>query len=132
MTLPRQHHTTHNNIKKVPLDCRELPPSEWSIDDDGLDRKRNDGCLPGGTSPRRSSGRYASEPRTASALHRAGPGVLDVSERRACHALDRHHSVGAKVPYGADNEEALTGDIIARARQYRCHDDRRAAARKAA
>ena len=55
-----------------------------------------------------------------------------MSGGRVCHALGRHHSVGAKVPYGADNEETLTGNIIARARQYRCHDDRRAAAPKAA
>ncbi|MES1974568.1 MAG: cytochrome c [Sphingomonas sp.] len=34
----------------------ELPPSEWSIDYDSLDRGRDDECLRRSTSPRRSSG----------------------------------------------------------------------------
>src|ERR671910_1834443 len=43
---------------------------------------------------------------------------LHVSERRACAALGQHRSTQRKVPKGRDDEERLTADIIALARQY--------------
>jgi putative transposase len=43
---------------------------------------------------------------------------MHVSERRACAALGQHHSTQRKVPRGRDDEERLTADIIALARQY--------------
>ena len=43
---------------------------------------------------------------------------LDVSERFACKVLDQHRSTQRKVPGAADDEAALTADIIALARQY--------------
>ena len=43
---------------------------------------------------------------------------LDVSERFACRVLDQHRSTQRKVPGAADDEAALTGAIIALARQY--------------
>ena len=44
--------------------------------------------------------------------------VLDVSERRVCRVLGQHRSTQRKAPCGADDEEALTDDIIALAKQY--------------
>jgi transposase InsO family protein len=44
--------------------------------------------------------------------------VLSVSERRACAALGQHRSTQRKVPRGAEDEERLTADMIALARQY--------------
>ncbi len=44
--------------------------------------------------------------------------VLNVSERRACRALGQHRSTQRKAPRGRDDEEALTADIIALAREY--------------
>jgi len=41
-----------------------------------------------------------------------------VSERRACRALGQHRSTQRRVPDGRDDEEQLTADIIALARQY--------------
>jgi putative transposase len=41
-----------------------------------------------------------------------------VSERRACAALGQHRSTQRKIPRGGDDEERLTADIIALARQY--------------
>jgi transposase InsO family protein len=41
-----------------------------------------------------------------------------VSERRACAALGQHRSTQRKVPRGRDDEERLTADTIALARQY--------------
>ncbi|WP_407696109.1 IS3 family transposase [Sphingobium soli] len=41
-----------------------------------------------------------------------------VSERRICRVLCQHRSTQRKVPRGADDEQALTEDIIALARQY--------------
>jgi len=38
--------------------------------------------------------------------------VLDVSERRVCRVLGQHRSTQRKVPCGADDEEALTDDIV--------------------
>jgi site-specific DNA recombinase len=38
--------------------------------------------------------------------------VLDVSERRVCRALGQHRSTQRKAPCGADDEQALTEDII--------------------
>jgi transposase InsO family protein len=43
---------------------------------------------------------------------------LAVSERRACRTLGQHRSTQRKVPRGRDDEEALTADIIALAREY--------------
>jgi putative transposase len=42
--------------------------------------------------------------------------------------LGQHRSTQRKVPYGADDEEALTDDIIALARQYGCYGYRRVTA----
>jgi transposase-like protein len=44
--------------------------------------------------------------------------VLDVSERRVCRVLGQHRSTQRKVPCGADDEQALTEDIVELARQY--------------
>ncbi|MEI8152276.1 MAG: IS3 family transposase [Hyphomicrobiales bacterium] len=44
--------------------------------------------------------------------------VMHVSERRACAALGQHRSTQRKVPRGHEDEERLTADIIALARQY--------------
>jgi putative transposase len=41
-----------------------------------------------------------------------------ISERRACRALGQHRSTQRKIPRGRDDEERLTADIIALARQY--------------
>jgi transposase InsO family protein len=43
---------------------------------------------------------------------------LHVSERRACAALGQHRSTQRKTPSGRDDEERLTADIVALARQY--------------
>jgi transposase InsO family protein len=43
---------------------------------------------------------------------------MHVSERRACAALGQHRSTQRKVPRGRDDEERLTADTIALARQY--------------
>ena len=43
---------------------------------------------------------------------------MHVSERRACAALGQHRSTQRKVPRGRDDEQRLTTDIIALARQY--------------
>ena len=44
--------------------------------------------------------------------------VLTVSERRACRALGQHRSTQRKAPRGKEDEEQLTADLIALARQY--------------
>jgi len=44
--------------------------------------------------------------------------VLGVSERRACAVLGQHRSTQRKPPQVADDEEELTADIVALARQY--------------
>ncbi len=43
---------------------------------------------------------------------------LNISERRACKVLGQHRSTHRKVPRGRDDEERLTADIIALAREY--------------
>ena len=43
---------------------------------------------------------------------------MHVSERRACSALGQHRSTQRKVPRGRPDEERLTADLIALARQY--------------
>ena len=43
---------------------------------------------------------------------------MPVSERRACAALGQHRSTQRKVPRGREDEERLTADTIALARQY--------------
>ena len=54
--------------------------------------------------------------------------VMDVSERRVCRVLGQHRSTQRKVPCGADDEEALTDDIVALARQYGRYGYRRVTA----
>ncbi|WP_147037463.1 IS3 family transposase [Sphingomonas aquatilis] len=54
--------------------------------------------------------------------------VLDVSERRVCRALGQHRSTQRKVPCGADDEQALTDDIVALAKQYGRYGYRRVTA----
>jgi len=44
--------------------------------------------------------------------------MMPVSERRVCRVLGQHRSTQRKTPRGADDEAALTEDIIALARQY--------------
>jgi hypothetical protein len=44
--------------------------------------------------------------------------TLSVSERRACAALGQHRSTQRKAPWGHDDEERLTADLIELARQY--------------
>ena len=39
-------------------------------------------------------------------------------ERRACAALGQYRSTQRRVPRGRDDEELLTADIVALARQY--------------
>lgn len=41
-----------------------------------------------------------------------------VSERRICRMLGQHRSTHRKVPRGADDEQQLTEDIVALAKQY--------------
>jgi transposase InsO family protein len=53
---------------------------------------------------------------------------LPVSERRICRVLGQHRSTQRKVPRGADDEEALTADIIELARQYGRYGYRRVTA----
>ncbi|RZL23455.1 MAG: IS3 family transposase [Sphingomonas sp.] len=54
--------------------------------------------------------------------------VLDVSERRVCRVLGQHRSTQRKVPCGADDEQALTEDIVALAGQYGRYGYRRVTA----
>jgi transposase InsO family protein len=54
--------------------------------------------------------------------------VLDVSERRVCRVLGQHRSTQRKEPCGADDEQLLTEDIIALARQYGRYGYRRVTA----
>ena len=44
--------------------------------------------------------------------------MLSISERRACAALGQHRSTQRKIPRGREDEERLTADIVALARQY--------------
>jgi putative transposase len=53
---------------------------------------------------------------------------LDVSERRVCRVLGQHRSTQRKVPCGADDEQALTEDIIELAGQYGRYGYRRVTA----
>jgi len=53
---------------------------------------------------------------------------LPVSERRICRVLGQHRSTHRKVPRGADDEQRLTDDIIALAKQYGRYGYRRVAA----
>lgn len=54
--------------------------------------------------------------------------MLPVSERRVCRVLGQHRSTQRKTPRGADDEAALTEDIIALARQYGRYGYRRVTA----
>ena len=58
------------------------------------------------------------KPRASSRLYQADQAVMHVSERRACAALGQHRSTQRKVPRGREDEERLTADTIALARQY--------------
>ena len=51
-----------------------------------------------------------------------------MSERRLCRVLGQHRSTQRKAPRGADDEAALTEDIIALARQYGRYGYRRVTA----
>jgi transposase InsO family protein len=53
---------------------------------------------------------------------------LAVSERRVCRVLGQHRSTQRKVPHRADDEDALTDDIVALARQYGRYGYRRISA----
>ena len=53
---------------------------------------------------------------------------MPVSERRVCRVLGQHRSTQRKAPRGADDEAALTEDIIALARQYGRYGYRRVTA----
>jgi transposase InsO family protein len=53
---------------------------------------------------------------------------MPVSERRVCRVLGQHRSTQRKTPCGADDEAALTEDIIAFARQYGRYGYRRVTA----
>jgi hypothetical protein len=44
--------------------------------------------------------------------------MISVSELRVCRVLDQHRSTQRKLPCGLDDEQALTEDIIALAKQY--------------
>ena len=44
--------------------------------------------------------------------------MLTISERRACRALGQHRSTQRKPPRGREDEEQLTADLVALARQY--------------
>src|SRR4051812_23559243 len=54
--------------------------------------------------------------------------VLEVSERRVCRVLGQHRSTQRKVPCGADDEQALTEDIVVLAGQYGRYGYRRVTA----
>ena len=54
--------------------------------------------------------------------------MLDVSERRVCRVLGQHRSMQRKVPCGADDEQALTEDIVALPGQYGRYGYRRVTA----
>jgi hypothetical protein len=54
--------------------------------------------------------------------------MMLVSERRVCRVLGQHRSTQRRVPREADDEAALTEDIIALARQYGCYGYRRVTA----
>jgi transposase InsO family protein len=54
--------------------------------------------------------------------------MMPVSERRVCRVLGQHRSTQRKAPRGADDEAALTEDIIAMARQYGRYGYRRVTA----
>ncbi len=54
--------------------------------------------------------------------------MLDVSERRVCRVLGQHRSTQRKVPCGADDEQALTEDIVELAKQYGRYGYRRVTA----
>ncbi len=51
-----------------------------------------------------------------------------MSERRICRVLGQHRSTHRKVPRGADDEQRLTDDIIALAKQYGRYGYRRVTA----
>jgi putative transposase len=54
--------------------------------------------------------------------------VLPVSERRACAALGQHRSTQRQAPRGRGDEDRLTADTVALARQYGCYGYRKVTA----
>ncbi len=72
--------------------------------------------------------RETSEPRTAPAVHR--PCAGDAGRIRAARVsrARQHRSTQRKAPCGADDEEALTEDVIALAKQYGRYGYRRVTA----
>jgi transposase InsO family protein len=54
--------------------------------------------------------------------------VLSISERRACAALGQYRSTQRKPPRGREDEDCLTADLIALARQYGRYGYRKIAA----
>lgn len=56
---------------------------------------------------------------------------LGVSERKACVVLGQHRSAQRKVPRGADDEVALTADIVDLAKRYGRYGYRRITALRA-
>ncbi|WP_139111458.1 IS3 family transposase [Sphingobium sp. Ndbn-10] len=60
--------------------------------------------------------------------HVRGNLPIRMSERRICRVLGQHRSTQRKVPRGADDEQALTEDIIALAKQYGRYGYRRVTA----
>jgi transposase-like protein len=67
------------------------------------------------------------EPRTAPALHRPGPGGAGCV-RAARVPCGQHRSTQRKVPCGANDEQALTDDVVALAKQYGRYGYRRVTA----
>jgi hypothetical protein len=53
---------------------------------------------------------------------------MPVSVRRVCRVLGQRRSTQRKVPCGADDEQALTEEIIARAKQHGRYGYRRVTA----
>jgi len=103
----------------------DLPPSEWSkisaqAGDLRPDTRQVDPAG-GGTE------KLLSLARRMRCIDRIR-GELAVSERRVCRVLGQHRSTQRKVPRGADDEGALTDDIIALARQYGRYGYRRVTA----
>jgi len=49
--------------------------------------------------------------------------VLDVAKPRVCRVLGQHRSTQRQVPCGADDEQALTADIVALTKQYGRYGD---------
>jgi putative transposase len=62
--------------------------------------------------------RETSEPLSSPCLLEHVVAEFGVSERKACRVLGQHRSTQRKIPTTADDEAALTADIVALAIQY--------------